>query len=406
MQKGETCDDIAKVTYGSTKHVALLHRYNRVACSPGVALPEGLTLVLPATVTTIPDARIKGAHPEVRARPSGGGWVTASAGMPLGTNSSVNTLDEGRADIEFIDRTRLVLSPRTLVVIYGTASRSRVSRAPPAAVELEAGEVKAALSALRGDSGKAGDSSRASLATVEVDIRGGGRVSATSRDTVVQRKGDRTTVAVFDGKAAVNAAGRAVDVPRNHGTRFTPTVPPAPPRPLPPAPAWASASGGAPARGSDILLASGATGVLTAAWQPVPRAIAYRVEVARDPEFNDLVTREEVPSDVLVFRGERFPVGGYHLRVRAIDHEEYLGIAAIRVTHLVQATLGQAGQIDPGQIKANPYGVLHFGASPALELALDDGPFGPVIEQVDLKQRHPQVIRLRIRGSAPDLGMA
>lgn len=386
VQKGETCDDIAKVTYGSAKHVGLLHRYNRITCGKGTPLPEGLTLVLPATVTSIPDARIKGAHPEVKARPSGGAWVTATAGMPLTSNAGVNTLDTGRADLEFVDRSRIFLAPRTLVVIYGTASRSRVSKAPPAAVELEAGEVKAALAALRGGS------------AAEVEVKGGGRVSAASRDTVVQRKGERTTVAVFDGKAAVRSAGRAVEVPTNHGTRFTPQTPPAPPRPLPPAPRWAADGGPA------VMLAPGGEGILKAAWEPVAGAIGYRVEVARDADFNDLVAREEVPPEILSFRGERLPARAYHLRVRAIDKEEYLGIGAVRAAHLLGVTLEGGKPLGPQEIEASPYGTLRLNSSAALEMALDDGPFGPVAEQVDLKQRRPSALRLReraARGAAP-----
>src|SRR4051812_16856340 len=59
VQKGETCDDIAKALYGSAKHAGLLNRYNRVSCKSGVPLPEGLTLVMPETVTTIPDAKLR-----------------------------------------------------------------------------------------------------------------------------------------------------------------------------------------------------------------------------------------------------------------------------------------------------------------------------------------------------------
>src|SRR3954471_13047217 len=218
VQKGETCDDVAKALYGSAKHVGLLNRYNRVSCKSGVSLPEGLTLVMPATVTTIPDAKLRSMNPDVRARPPGGSWNAAASGMPLYSNSSVNTLDQGRADVEFIDRTRVFLAPNTLVVIYGTASRTQVSKYAPAAVEVDAGEVKAALAALRGDA-------------VEVAVKGGGRVSAASRDTVVQRKGDRTTVAVFDGKAGVASGGTSVEVPKNFGTRFVGVARPAPPRP-------------------------------------------------------------------------------------------------------------------------------------------------------------------------------
>ncbi|WP_437601412.1 FecR domain-containing protein [Sorangium sp. So ce590] len=381
VQRGETCDHIAEVLYGSPRHVGLIHRYNRVACGPGTTLAEGLTLVLPAEVTSIPDAKIRSMHPDVRARPAAGAWSPATPGLPLLTNSSVNTLDEGRADIEFVDRTRVLLAPNTLVVIYGTASRTRVSKTPPAAVELADGEVKAALAALRGQS-------------VEVATGGGGRVSASSRDTVVQRRGERTTVAVFDGKAGVSSGGTSVVVPKDHGTRFADRSPPARPRPLPPPPAWTTADA------APVALAPGGLGVLSASWQPAPGAAGYRVEVARDPELNDLIVREEVKPDVVSFRAEKMPAGAYFLRVRVIDREEYLGVGAVRTFHLVAARV--SGGVAPAarEITANPYGVIELTPTPALELSLDDGPFGPIPERIDLLQRAPRELRLRERGSA------
>ncbi|WP_437869785.1 FecR domain-containing protein [Sorangium sp. So ce363] len=381
VQAGETCDDIAAVLYGSSKHAGLIQRYNRVACGPGTTLAEGLTLVLPAEVTSIPDAKLRSMHPDVRARPAGGAWSPAAQGMPLLTNSSVNTLDEGRADIEFVDRTRVLLAPNTLVVIYGTASRARVSKTPPAAVELADGEVKAALAALRGQS-------------VEVAASGGGRVSASSRDTVVQRRGERTTVAVFDGKAGVTSGGLSVVVPKDHGTRFVGRAPPARPRPLPAPVEWTTADA------AQIALAPEGLGVLSASWKPAPAAAGYRVEIARDPEFNDLIAREEVKPDVLSFRAEKMPAGAYFLRVRVVDREEYLGVGAVRRFHLVAARA--AGGVVPAaqEITANPYGIIELTPSPALELSLDDGPFGPVPERIDLLQRAPRALRLRERGSA------
>ncbi|WP_437289573.1 FecR domain-containing protein [Sorangium sp. So ce406] len=383
VQRGETCDDIAKVLYGSSSHVGLIQRYNRVACGPGATLAEGLTLVLPAEVTSIPDAKIRAMRPDVRARPAGGAWSPATPGMPLIANSSVNTLDEGRADIEFVDRTRVLLAPNTLVVIHGTASRTRVSTTPPAAVELSDGEVKAALAALRGQ-------------TVDV-ASGGGRVSASSRDTVVQRRGERTTVAVFDGKADVTSGGLSVVVPKDHGTRFVGRAPPARPRPLPPRPEWTEQTS---AEVAPIALAPAGLGVLSASWKPAPQAAGYRVEVARDPEFNDLVAREEVKPDVVSFRAEKMPAGAYFLRVRVIDREEYLGVGAVRRFHLVAARA--AGGVAPsaGEITANPYGIVELTPSPALELAIDEGAFGPVPERIDLLQRAPRELRLRERGGA------
>lgn len=382
VQKRETCEDIAKAMYGSAQHVPLLLRYNRIACTRGAPLREGLTLVLPARVTTVPTARLRSVHPQVKARMPGAGWSVAGAGQPLTTNSSVNTLTEGRADIEFIDRTRVFLASNTLVVIYGTASQTSVSKTPPPAVEVEAGEVAAGIAALRGDS-------------VEIAVPGGGRVSASSRDAVVQRKGERTTVAVFDGKAAVKAGGKTVDVPTNFGTRFVAATPPVPPRPLPPAPAWES---GGPLR---VILAPGGQGVIRASWAAVPKAKAYRFEVSRDDAFRDLVVREEIPATVRSFRAERMPPGTYSLRVRAIDEEEYLGIASpVAPVEVVAVTLKEMhGRVDEQIIEVNPYAIMELAPSPRAEIALDEGPFGPIPPSIDLHRRSPQKLRLRARGA-------
>ncbi len=382
VQKGETCADIARALYGSPQHIRLLDRYNRVSCQTGVALPEGVTLVLPATVTTIPDAKLRSMNPDVRARLAGGSWNNAASGMPLYSNSSVNTREKGRADVEFVDRTRVFLAPNTLVVIYGTAHQTRVSKTPPAAVEVESGEVKAGLSALRGD-------------TVEVAIKGGGRVSAASRDTVVERKGERTTVAVFNGNAGVTSGGKLIQVPTNYGSRFVGTAAPIPPRALPPAPAWG-------AGGTDpIALAPAGQGVIAATWAPVNTAISYRVELARDETFNDLIAREEVSKDIVSFRADKLPAGTYYLQVRAIDKEEFLGIASkTRAIRIVDARLETGfGALKNHTIETNPYGTLGFGASPDLEMALDEGPFGPMPSQLDLQKRAPRVLHVRTRGS-------
>ncbi len=384
VQKGETCADIARVMYGSPMHAGMVLRYNRVDCSGGKPLPEGKTLVLPEKVTAIPDAKLRSVNPDVRARPSGGAWTTAASGMPLYSNAGVNSLKQGRADIEFVDHTRIFLAENTLVVIYGTAARTRVSKTPPPLIEVQEGELRAGIAALRGEE------------TVDIGVQGGGRVNAASRDAVVERKGERTTVAVFDGKAAVSSAGKTVSVPKNFGTRFVGKTPPAPPRPLPPAPEWEAGSS------EGVVLAPDGKGLIHVAWKPVANALRYRFEVARDPGFHDLAVRQEVSAEVIAFRAENQPPGKYYLGVRAIDKEEYLGISSVvRAVEVVATRFhGARGALDEQHIEANPYGILDFTPDPAIELALDDGPFGAMIPSLDLARRAPTKLRLRSRGSA------
>jgi len=384
VQKGETCEHIAEAMYGSAAHTGLLLRYNRIACVRGAPLRAGMTLVLPAEVTTVPSAHVPSINPDVRARPAGGGWGAASPGMPLGTNSSVHTMVTGRAGISFIDRTRVFLASNTLVVIYGTASQTQVSKLPPPAVELQSGEVQAGLAALRGE-------------TVELSVPGGGRISAASRDTVVEQKDKRTTVAVFNGSADVRSANQKVSVPTNYGTRFYEAKPPIKPRPLPPAPSWEPGGSGV------VVLGGNEGGLLSASWAAVPKAKAYRFEISHDPELKTLVVREEVPEHIRSFRAERMPPGSYYLRVRAIDDEEYLGIAStVRKVEVVDAKVALGdGRVETRRIVVSPYGRLSL-ASPneRLEMSLDDGPFAPMQQELDFLRVTPAKLRLRVRGAS------
>ena len=386
VQKDETCEDIAKAAYGDAKHAALVMRYNRVSCTRGAPLKAGLTLVLPASVTDVPSARIRSIAPSVRAKPAGGGWADAAPGQPLETKSSVQTLEEARADIQFIDRTRVFMAENTLVVIYGTAAQTSVSKAPPPAVELESGEVRAALAALRGDS-------------VEVAAQGG-RISAASRDTVIARHGDRTNVSVFDGSAKVESAGKSVLVPLHFGTRYQAKKAPEPPRPLPPAPAWQ-------AMPSEIALATPSGATVAASWRPVDRARTYRLEVARDAAFDELHLRAEVGAEATSFRFERLPVGEWYVRVRAIDGDDFLGLAS-EVVHVsvVIAELGtDAGAIEGTTLVLDPAVPLTLRASPGAEVALGGGAFSPLSERIDLSKTRPERLRLRVGGRLVELGV-
>lgn len=351
VRTGETCEDVSKAIYGTAKHRGLVQRYNRVACVPGAPLEEGLTLVMPAKVTERPPAKLTSVKPEAQSRAPGGSWSQAATGQELPARSSVNTLSAGRAGIQFPDGTKVFLAENTLVVVYGTASQSAVSKSEaPTPVLLEAGEVKAGLSALRGE--------------VEVATPDGGVVGATSKDAVVSLVKGKTNVSVFDGKARVQNAGTTVEVPKNFGTKFLANKPPDPPRPLPPAPGWTSAP-------LPVVLAMAEAGDLRASWASVPDAKLYRFEIARDAEFDDLVVREQVEADVLSFRAEKFPPGNYFVRVRAIDNDDFLGIATVARVALVEARWSRGtGTLEAGKIAGHRYTTIELKNPGGLEVAL------------------------------------
>lgn len=378
VQQGDTCEHIAEVVYGSRKQTAMLLRYNQISCG-GAPLPAGTTLTLPAKATTLADAQIRSAF-DVRSRPSGGAWGPANPGQPLYKKHNVNTLDDGRAGIEFVDRTKVFMAPSTLVVIYGTAARTQVSKSLPV-VKLEEGEIKTGIAAMRGG------------ARANVEVKGGGSVSAASKDTTIRKVAQRTTVSVFHGTARVKSAGKTVEVPKGQGTHFEVNKPPAPPRPLPPAPKWRAGGTG------PIVIAEGGEGLITASWDAVGGAVKYRVEMARGEDASDLVVRKEVGADVTSFRAEKMPPGKYTLTVRALDRDDYLGIASEKRGFVVikAEVVGGAGKVSAGEIEVNPYAKLEILDQPDIEVAIDDGPFGAAPREIDIERQSPRVLHLRSR---------
>ncbi|MBI4701411.1 MAG: hypothetical protein HY744_09665, partial [Deltaproteobacteria bacterium] len=58
-----------------------------------------------------------------------------------------------------------------------------------------------------------------------------------------------------------------------------------------------------------------------------------------------------------------------------------------------------AGRVEGGELRASRYAWLLLEASPATELGLDAGPFGPVPERIELARRAPREARVRERGN-------
>lgn len=379
VQPGETCQHLAAALYGAERFAHLLTRYNDIDCTAGNELTIGQTLVVPERVTNLTTATLESLSPEVRARVAGGNWIPALPGMPLNRNDSVNTLERARADILFADRTHVVMAEHTLVVVYDTASQSALTQKRPPAILLEEGELQTALAALR------------PKAESQIDVKGGGQVSASSKDTVLRKRDKRTTVSVFDGTARVSSGGATVHVPARHGSSFIVAQRPTPPRPLPPPPAWQSDCTRGP------TLAGNEGGVIRAHWASVANSKFYRVEFAHDPQFAVPIVREQVPADIHSFRAEKLPPGSYYVRVRTIDNDDFLGIASQSLAvEIVRVNLsGVLDQSAQTSIVVSPYGSLSFATTHGVQMALDDGGFGPIPARLDFLSVRPKLVKFR-----------
>ncbi len=346
VEAGETCRQIAETLYGNASRIALLKRYNAIDCD--APLTQGAVLVVPVQDVELPPARLNASRPVVKVRPAQGTWQSAVDGMPLHRGHGVNTLKGAQADILFRDRSHMFLGEQTLVIIYGTAEDTRESSAR---VQLDEGELRAGLVALGSDAW-------------QLQTNDGGRVSANSRDVVVRRGVDSTSVSVFDGDARVEAAGRAVVVPKHYGTRYKKAAAPEPPRKLPEAPKWA----GLPPESQ--LFAAG--GHMRISWQPVASAVAYRVELATDEAFTRLIAREEVPQSVHAFAAQDLPAGAYYARVQAVDDAELLGLPSQILRWSVLQAKVALGTLERDRLLLSDYGHVDIEGPATARIRLDE----------------------------------
>ncbi|MBK6519571.1 MAG: hypothetical protein IPM79_34470 [Polyangiaceae bacterium] len=113
----------------------------------------------------------------------------------------------------------------------------------------------------------------------------------------------------------------------------------------------------------------------TTEWVPAFEAKAHRIELATDAAFASLELRQEVPGSVRRFVARRVKPGVYHLRVRSIDAEDYLGIAsetrktAIARVNVVEGSLERT----PEGALVTPSTRLSVVAPPGTNVSLEDG---------------------------------
>ena len=286
VQPGDSCWSIAERLYGDGTRYEDLHRYNDLGPMPHLLTP-GQKLRVPAALGQ-PDAKVGLPRREVKARaPAEADWMDAYNDMALWRLFRVSTGKSSSAEIRFRDLSSLVMRESALLVIHGGARReSQLERKVKTTVDLEKGTVYGGIEAMD----RAADLTIRTPAA-QVDL-------AATLAQVSFEEDDCTRVSVFEGSAAVTAQGSKVQVPQKFGTSVEKGRKPQPPRPLPPPVAW-----GDPVP-VVVRVPQPVAGAFEARWQAVKEAAKYRVELARDDRFRDLVADAVVGAGVLRFRAE------------------------------------------------------------------------------------------------------
>lgn len=329
VQAGDTCIGVAKWVLGDPKKIVLLHELNALGPPPH-HLQAGQVLRLPrvkagAPTPAGPDAQLTFLRNEVEAytpeRHRG------QLNEPLLRGHQVGTLAESSAEVTFADETQLYLGEHTLVVILG---RSGEHQPRESSTTLMTGSLRAFLNGMpRG-------ARPLNLSTPAAQVALG------AGEAQVQVDPAKTTrLSVYRGRSEIEAQRRRVQVPEGFGSRAAQGAPPTTPRPLPAAPVWLESPPEVVLTADERAAVYGRYGV----GKSGPQVAQWRVQVARDGRFRDLVADTRVPVTVDRLEARGLPPGGYFARVSAIDADGFEGPAGAAAAVQVGRVQVQAGRL-------------------------------------------------------------
>lgn len=340
VQPGDSAWSIAAQFYGSGDKYPIIYKHNDFVGKPPFLLKPGQVLKLPV-LGTGPEAQVGWLKRDVRAKPPRSlDWLEAREQMNLWRLYRVSTGDESAAHIVFEDTSDLKLRENALLVIYGaSASAARTGRRDKLEVTLEQGTIQGGLAEL--DAAATGRRLSVKTPSGQVDILG--------KLAQVQAEAAASMVSVYEGQAAVTAMGATVEVPEGQGTVVEKGKRPEPARPLPEAPAWA----GNAASLALVPVITGRLGTWEAAWTPVATAETYRVELATDEGFKQVLYDAEVGAGVTRLRLADLGPGRYAVRLSTRDKSKLesrpgkarvLEVVEIQPSRAV--TIGEGGALE------------------------------------------------------------
>ena len=234
-------------------------------------------------------------------------WTGAYQGMPLMNRSAVQTLAASNAVLDFEGESRLILGENTLAVVR-KFERDPVSREKRAVVLVLNGELRGTIAPQHGDK------VRMHVTTGSAEGHILGTSSAPGREAVfrvAENPDHSSTFSVYQGEAEVVAQGRTVHVSPGHTVTVHPSRPPGEPTRLPDAPAPSAPDDGA------IFSYRNAPPPVEFEWGAMRLGSSYRVEIARDRSFSDVVQRAEVKPNS--FYHGNLPEGDYWWRVAVLQ---------------------------------------------------------------------------------------
>ncbi len=272
VRPGDTLEDITAHYLGTSERWRENWRLNPGLQDPHVIRP-GQTLKI--LVRELPEetARLARKSRRVEDKLDPREWLGALPNDLLLPLDEVQTYEGASAELEFPDQTKLYLTEETLVIL-GEEKPPQVPIVDRQLIEIEYGQAD-----LAGIS---------SPETLKIEIQLGEAALAKPRaaaEGAALRTRNRVRegvgqLMVYEGSSDLEAVGESVEVAEGMGSSVTPGEPPSPPEKLLEAPRALEPEAGSEWDSDPSF-----------AWEAVPGARSYTLEVCRDPECGELVGR-------------------------------------------------------------------------------------------------------------------
>lgn len=269
----------------------------------------------------------------------------AAAGEVLQRGARVRVPEGGAAELTFANGATVELSERTQVLMFASPTPPLPGQPPSTATTLLRGVMRAHPGASVNGRPVGVVPISTQAATVFI-----GRVDAV---IAAELGGHITRVSAHRGRVRVRAGTREYLVRAGTGTVEEFGRPPLPPHVLPSQPVWLRPPPVRVISGGEPVEVSATYGFRAAPAAPAAAA-HWRVQVARDEAFHDLVDNQRVTGDRTRWDSPRLQPGPYFARVTAIDAERYESPTseAVRVfvaaPHVVTGEQGEGGA--PGRV--------------------------------------------------------
>ena len=275
-------------------------------------------------------------------------WTSASEGNTVRNRDAVQTFHNSRARVDFETDNELRIGQNSLVVFRSGAADPFLERHDPAVVVMS-GELSGTVNA---DYGSFGVRFPAGLVELKADGRSGQGVDF----RVGVNPDESSTISILSGQADVNIAGEHYRVSAEQGITITKDGRTLGARALPSLPAIREPKHNAIAR----YLA--APPRVTFRWGEVANAQNYRLEIAEDPQFEEILV-DEMLTDASFTHGN-LSSGDYFWRISARDGWVQGPASSPRRLSVVRDSVPPLLALEPIQELGDGRYVLHGRTAP------------------------------------------